>query len=314
MADSCQSSTKRRTSTERVQKYRENNAEGVKLSKLKFSVKTAQRRASDGDFDRDFKEKEAARKRKYRAEKKAVGAAPFPPLAAAGAAAAADADEDESKDNSETQKAQESRKSRQALVGLLQRKKASKERNDSIGSMMAQKVQMERHHDILEDELRDLAIELKRTENENAELRTKMKENDGWLKATFKYCTTATKRGLKNAYQIASSANELPKGNTLRILRNTGINFSKKLPNNAEDKSELKKKVETWAKENSSEIPDMRNQKKGIRYRHHYLTCLHEDFRHSHPDVEISYSTFSSYWPKNIIQPKPGDYATCVCE
>ena len=75
-----------------------------------------------------------------------------------------------------------------------------------------------------------------------------MKENNLWLKSTYSYCTTATKRELKNAYQIAASANELPKGNTVRLLKNTCINFSKKLPaQNEEDKFELKKKVEEFA-------------------------------------------------------------------
>ena len=87
-----------------------------------------------------------------------------------------------------------------------------------------------------------------------------MKENYLWLKATFSYCTTATKREFKNAYQIAANANQIPKGNTLRLLRNTGINISKKLPQGEEKKSDLKKKIEEFAKENSSEMPDMRNQ------------------------------------------------------
>ena len=72
--------------------------------------------------------------------------------------------------------------------------------------------------------------------------------------------------------------------------------------------------VEEFAKENSSEIPDMRQQKKGIRYRHHYLSSLFEYFKFANPGIEISYPTFSSYWPKNIIKPRPGDYQTCKCQ
>ena len=206
-------------------------------------MKTASRRASDGDFDKEFKDKEAARKRKYRADQKAAFAAGI--AAAAGkaspvAAAAGVTDADERKRNS-VNMSQDSKKSCQALMGLLQRKKASKEKNESISSLLAQKVKWDQLQDRLEEEIADLAKDLKRIETENAQLRTKMKENDVWLKETFKYCTTATKKGLKTAYQIASSANELPKGNTLRLLRNTGINFSKKLPENPEQTSELKK-------------------------------------------------------------------------
>ena len=134
------------------------------------------------------------------------------------------------------------------------------------------------------------------------------------LHATFSYCTTAPKKEFKNAYQVAASANQIPKGNTLRFLRITVINFSKKLPQHEEDKSDLKKKMEDLAKENCSEMLDMRNQKKSIWYWHHYLTRLHEDFKHSNPDIEISYSTFSSYWSQNVVKPKTGNYANCVCE
>ena len=50
-----------------------------------------------------------------------------------------------------------------------------------------------------------------------------------------------------------------------------------------------------------------------IRYRHHYLATLFEDFKFFHPDVSISFATFSSYWPANVIKPKAGDYANCCC-
>ena len=270
-------------------------------------MKTSQRRASDNAYDEEFKRKEADRKRKYRAKKAS-----------------------EKNEGNETEEVaafeeesliQEPKRSRQALVGLLTRKKTNRDKNDSIGSLMAEKREMAKEiykmgDSILEahTEVEDLSVGLKRSEAEVARLKGLLKENDVWFQNTFKYCTTETKRNFKTAYQIAFSANEIPKGTTLRILRNTGFNFSKKLPETEADKSELKKKVEIFAKENSSEMPDMRNQKKAIRYRHHYLTCLHDDFKYCNPDVTISYATFTSYWPKNIIKPKPGDYANCVCQ
>ena len=54
---------------ERIKTYKENNPGVAKLNKLKYSVKVSERRASNSDFDKEWKEKEAARKRKYRAEK-----------------------------------------------------------------------------------------------------------------------------------------------------------------------------------------------------------------------------------------------------
>ena len=107
---------------------------------------------------------------------------------------------------------------------------------------------------------------------------------------------------------------EHPKGTTWRLLKNTGINLSKKIATDDNEKSELKKKIETFAQENSSVSPDMRNEKKGIRYRHKYLTCLYDDFKHENPDVEVSLSVFCAYLPKNIIKPKAGDYNLCCCE
>ena len=58
----------------------------------------------------------------------------------------------------------------------------------------------------------------------------------------------------------------------------------------------------------------MRNEKKGIRYRHKYLSTLYDDFKYENPDIEVSMAVFCSYWPKNIVKPKPGDYTLCACE
>ena len=291
----------KKTGAERTKEWREKNEQAARLSVLKFQVKTAQKREADSDFDKEYKERQAERKRRYREVKAAA--------TERRASERKDSDEDTGKVLVEG-----AQKSRQAMVGLLQRKRTNKDKNDSIGSLLDEKRQMSNHIDEQQQLIQGLEAEVERLNNENAQLRTKMKENDLWLKHTFKYCTSETKKNIKTAYQVAASANELQKGNTLRLLRNCGINFSKKLPESQADKSELKRKVEKFAEENSSEMPDARCQKKGIRYRHHYLTCLHEDFKFCHPENEISYSTFSSYWPKNIIQPKPGDYANCVCE
>ena len=83
---------------------------------------------------------------------------------------------------------------------------------------------------------------------------------------------------------------------------------------NSKDKSELKDKIEQFAIENSSESPDMRNEKKGIRYRHQYLATLYDDFIIQNPEIQVSLAVFCSYWPKNIIKPKSGDHAMCTCE
>jgi len=57
------------TEDRRRQKYRKNNPKLVQLSNLKFSAKVSRKRQVDTDFDRKYKAKEAARKRRYRAQR-----------------------------------------------------------------------------------------------------------------------------------------------------------------------------------------------------------------------------------------------------
>ena len=301
-----------KTGAERSKEYREKNEQGRKLIKLKYSVKTSKKCISDPAFDMEFKRKEADRKRKYQARKASEAESERNEVEVA---------LDTTEEDTENSFVQEPKRSRQAFLGFLQRKKNNKAKNDSIGSLMVEKRELEKEIHKLGDsileahtESEELSVALKRSEAEVAKLKALLKENDVWLQNTFKYCTAETKKNFTTAYQIAFSANEIPKGTTLRLLRNAGVNFSKKLREAGNDKSELKKAIEKFAQENSSEIPDMRQQKKGIRYMKHYLTTLYEDFKFCNPEMEVSYSTFTSYWPKNVIKPRPGDYAKCVCE
>ena len=72
--------------------------------------------------------------------------------------------------------------------------------------------------------------------------------------------------------------------------------------------------VNKFAEDNSTPVPDMRKARKDIRYRHSYIIILYDEFKYINPDTQCSYSQFCAYWPKNIIKPKSGDYATCKCE
>ena len=107
---------------------------------------------------------------------------------------------------------------------------------------------------------------------------------------------------------------DLPRGTISRLRSATGINFSNPVAIEHGEVSELKKAVEKFAFENSNEVPDMRKEKKQIRYYFNYLICLHTAFLSENPDKDISYAVFCSYWPKNIIKPKIEDYGTCKCE
>jgi len=117
------SSKPRRTSAERNKSYKENNPEAVKLNQLRFSVKVSSKRSADSDFDKEYREKEAARKRRYRAlaADKSVAATrlaaainPGPAAdaavtAAVAAATAKAADEDKEKPVQDSQKSRQAR-------------------------------------------------------------------------------------------------------------------------------------------------------------------------------------------------------------
>ena len=57
-------SSSRKSNAEMVKNYKENNPEATKRNRLRYSVKVSEKRANDEDFDKECKEKEAARKRK----------------------------------------------------------------------------------------------------------------------------------------------------------------------------------------------------------------------------------------------------------
>ena len=82
--------------------------------------------------------------------------------------------------------------------------------------------------------------------------------------------------------------------------------------NNEQVKSETKLKIETFAEENSTEVPDKKKVSKGIRYRMASLLCLYETFDSRNPNL-CTYQTFCKYWPKNYVKPKASDLGTCMC-
>ena len=76
------SSQPRKTFAEKNRTYKTNNPEAVKLNQLRFSVKVSSKRSADSEFDKEYREKEAARKRKYRALAADKSAAASRPTAA----------------------------------------------------------------------------------------------------------------------------------------------------------------------------------------------------------------------------------------
>ena len=148
-------------------------------------------------------------------------------------------------------------KSRQSEAGLLLRRKNNKEKNLTIKAVKESSQSLEHKYEEMKTTLKEtelekikLQTELNKKDNEIAAMKTKMKENDQYLKNTFKYMSKAGKAEFKNSYQLGKL--EHPKGTTLRLLRNTGINMSKTILTPDQKKSELKTKIDKFAKENSS--------------------------------------------------------------
>ena len=211
-----------KSGAERAQSYRETNGKGAKLSQMKYTVKMAQKRSLDDAFHQECKRKSAERKRKYRArkfsDKENISDRNNLEMSC---------DNEPSEPREPQEVVQEPQKSRQALMGLLQRKKTNREKNDSIAGLRKQLKEMENRVVDARNEAMEASEELKKSESNVANLKGMIKQNDLWLKNTYKYCRKETKEDLRTSYQIAFAANEIPKGTTLRLLKNTGINFSK---------------------------------------------------------------------------------------
>ena len=269
---------------ERQSEWKKNNPNLVKLSKEKSKLETLKRKVEDENFADEVKRKERERKAAYRAKKVS-----------------------EEKENVENETAPKTSptsgpnpKSRQSLSGLLVRRRSNYEKYEAMSNLVENNKELQHENEKMDVSMQEaevknmnLKIENKKKDSEIAALKSKLVENDQWLKSTYKYMTSSGKREFKTAHKLAS--HEHPKGTDYRLRQNTGINLSNKLTVTSEEKSELKKKIEQFAEEHSSESPDMKNEKKGIRYRHKYLAVLYDDFKHENPDFEVSIQSFCNY-------------------
>ena len=149
-----------KSGAERAQSYRETNGKGAKLSQVKYTVKMAQKRSLDDAFHQECKRKSAERKRKYRArkfsEKENISDRNDLEMSC-------DNEPSEPSEPREPQEVvQEPQKSRQALMGLLQRKKTNREKNDSIAGLRKQLKEMEKRVVDATNEAMEASEELKK--------------------------------------------------------------------------------------------------------------------------------------------------------
>ena len=146
-----------KSGAERAQSYRETNGKGAKLSQMKYTVKMAQKRSLDDAFHQECKRKSAERKRKYRArkfsEKENISDRNDLEMSC---------DNEPSEPREPQEVVQEPQKSRQALMGLLQRKKTNREKNDSIAGLRKQLKEMEKRVVDATNEAMEASEELKK--------------------------------------------------------------------------------------------------------------------------------------------------------
>ena len=295
---------------ERGKKYRQKIPEKAKRNNMKLSVNLTERRLRDDSFDRKFKEAARERKRKSRAEKKK------PPENVQQILTPRCSGKESSSSSGLHNLIQ---KSRQGVAGFKKRRKNLNEKNDTLAEMEAEKTELKNQLSNYEDESFEQQLKIAEMENKLKQkdviiedLKIQLENSDLWLKMTYQKMGPVGKREFKTAF--AQAMPDLPRGTISRLRSATGINFSNPVAIEHGEVSELKKAVEKFAFENSNEVPDMRKEKKQIRYYFNYLICLHTAFLSENPDKDISYAVFCSYWPKHIIKPKIEDYGTCKCE
>ena len=125
-------------------------------------------------------------------------------------------------------------------------------------------------------------------EEENEVLADRLDTCDVWVKYTLQFMT---KQGRNEFYSAARAARDsFPVGTNRRLRKTLGFNASKPGGIPTTEQTALKKEVIAFAAENSVEVPDKDKAARGIRYRKHYLSVLHQWFILSNRPV--AYSTF----------------------
>lgn len=315
---------------ERARKFRAKNPGKDKKNKLKNNINETKKRLIDESYDLKVKESARRRTQKSRAEKKrklemestaaSTSKTTQPDSSSSSSVwAAAQLNPDTTSSTSSRAIQNIITKSRQGALGLKIRKQNNDCKNETIEELVVQVSELKKQLHDNEEENFDLHLQVAELTNKVLKkdqsiesLASDLKTSDHWLKLTYQKMSPVGKREFKTALNL--SIPDFSKGTITRLRNATGINFSNPLPVDKSVASELKEAIEKFAVENSCDVPDMRKEKKSIRYYYNYLICLHATFLQEHPLREVSYAVFCSYWPKNIIKPRIEDFGTCRCE
>ena len=172
-----------------------------------------------------------------------------------------------------------------------------------------------------DDELSEMDIKLREKSQKLESALTKVKvleaekeseyiENDDWVPKVYKNMSIEGRKEFRNAFLVASDS--LKKGTIARLRRTTKMNFSCIPTKSAESESELKKKIDSFALENTIDVPDKKKYIVGARFRTSSMLSLFNTFETQHPGL-CTYGTFSKYWPSMYVKPCASEFGTCLC-
>lgn len=135
-------------------------------------------------------------------------------------------------------------------------------------------------------------------------------ENDDWVVKVFTNMSTEARKEFRNAFLVAGPS--LKRGTISRLRKTTGLNFSSIPTHNVEEESNLKKKIDSFALENTIDVPDKKKYIAGARFRTSSLLSLYNTFETQHPGL-CTYGTFAKYWPALFVKPCASEFGTCLC-
>ena len=327
MNDNDSQKSKPATGAARARRCRLKNPEKARLSNLRMSVKMAEKRLRDESYDLSVKESAKLRQRKSRAKKRkelSNKTLSSQNLFISGPGARKSQEGTETTAGAGTLTPQStsapgSKQTRQNIVGKKLRKKFLKDKNKTIDDITEEKARLQKQVEKNEDEIFSLQLQVSeleqvvQTKNKKIEsLESELGKCDEWFGLTYKKLSSVGKKEFKTAVDLAEA--DFPRGTITRLRKSVGLNFSKPPTTENNNMTDIKVAIVNYAIENSCEVPDMRKEKKGVRYYFNYLICLHADFLQENPNLSVSYQVFCSYWPKNIIKPRVENYGSCKCE
>ena len=202
---------------------------------------------------------------------------------------------------------------------MRREKKAKKTK--SIAELMKENSELKEAANKHDDELAEVDLELREVREKLASLVAKMNEleaekeseyveNDDWVAKVFRNMSTEGRKEFRNAFLIAGPS--LKRGTISRLRKTTKLNFSNLPKNTAEEESELKKTIYSFALENTIDVPDKKKYIVGARFRTSSLLNLHATFETQYPGLCTS-GTFSKYWPAMFVKPCASEFGTCLC-